>query len=218
MAPKKRPLDASDANVLRCLADDVGLSRRSLSKIQRILGVQESAPQLLALNDFIEDCVTPYGPILKNLSLDVGEEKPLLWQVASPFALLYKLSDCNHRFMPFLHNHLKGGGRILLYTDETHPGNPLHFDEGLKVQCYYWTFNELPGWYRNWTHGWMPLGFFIYCRYEVVRGVCFSCSFSIHCFMHAPGGHVFLFMVSSTIICFWARSDGYHRLAWYRNM
>ena len=170
----KRPLHATSLDIL---AADVGISIAAFRKVAAKLGSQVETGGQRPLDQVCHESVTQYGPLLTTLSLDVGEEKPLLWSVASPFALLYKLGDINAKFMPFLHSYLKGGGQILLYTDETHPGNPLHFANGLKVQCYYWTFNELPDWWTRGTHGWMPLGFSIYCHSKVVGGVCFRFSF-----------------------------------------
>ena len=48
----------------------------------------------------------------------------------------------------------KGTSRIIIYLDECHPGNILRPDHGRKLMCIYWTWLELPEWWRTQANSW----------------------------------------------------------------
>ena len=58
--------------------------------------------------------------------------------------------------------------RVVFWGDETTGGNPLRPDSRTKFLCLYWSFLELPEWYRALDHGWMPIG---YMKYDTLKHI-----------------------------------------------
>ena len=85
--------------------------------------------------------LTPYGELIQRLDMD-GRPGP---EYINPFALLFKLCTVNVAFATFLKSCCKGGrARVIIYADETRPGNVLRPDKGRALQCLYWTLAEFP--------------------------------------------------------------------------
>ena len=93
---------------------------------------------------------TPFGPIMQTITvrLTTNEEKQLY--VANPFAMLWTaVSDCVP-FAALFKNRLlqkppsvEHPWRIILYSDEVTPGNPLSTANQRKFHAVYWSFLEL---------------------------------------------------------------------------
>ena len=73
----------------------------------------------------------------------------------NPFALLHAACIVQPKFATFLLKHLRSGKppRIVIYADETTPGNVLRPDHGRSYESLLWTFAELPQFFRDRKHG-----------------------------------------------------------------
>ena len=93
---------------------------------------------------------TPYGPIMQHVTMMAVDDIPKRIPVAHPFAMLYTaVKDCDP-FATFLLDRLRSKPatpenpwRLVLYTDEVTPGNPLATRNDRKFQAMYWSFLEL---------------------------------------------------------------------------
>ncbi len=101
---------------------------------------------------------TPYGIIRQSFEMPGLEGEPVTIEFVHPFALLYEMSSKSAACSRFLKQHLGGSTcRVVLYIDETKPGNQLRPDTARAMECVYWSFLELPTWYRAKTDvGWLP--------------------------------------------------------------
>ena len=100
--------------------------------------------------DFQSYAHTPFGPIMQTIDVilktDVSKQLP----VANPFAMLWTaVSECGP-FSAFLKKRLlqsppsvEQPWRIVLYSDEVTPGNPLSTANRRKFHAVYWSFLEL---------------------------------------------------------------------------
>jgi hypothetical protein len=94
--------------------------------------------------------MTPYGTIDKVVPLISTTGEPIDMMVASPLALLWKsVKDCKS-FSTMFMNRLAASPpspeapwRLVLYSDEVVPGNPLATDNRRKVWVVYFSFLEL---------------------------------------------------------------------------
>ena len=73
-------------------------------------------------------------------------------------ALLYHAANVSMHFSAFLIKCMPAGrGRIVLYIDETRPGNIIRPDNARAYNSIYWTLLEFPAWYRARDElGWIP--------------------------------------------------------------
>lgn len=113
-----------------------------------------------ALSDTIAECGqtrTPYGCVMEHMDLEVNGD-PMRWPYVNPHALLYHLGQTNNTFAAFLRKHCCYGADVILYADETRPGNALRPDAGRSSLCIYWTIRQLPAWFRSRQEGWLFFG------------------------------------------------------------
>jgi len=98
---------------------------------------------------------TPFGSLY--IDLVVGD---LAVHCLNPFAMLWFVSQTKHTAQ-FLAKHLSSGVcRIAFYCDGVKPGNTLRPDIARTFEAIYWTFFELPAWFRhNASASWFPLCF-----------------------------------------------------------
>ena len=96
---------------------------------------------------------TPFGPIVQPMEVLSKTDATKQIPVANPFALLWTVvSECKP-FAEFFKSKLlqtppsiEEPWRIILYSDEVTPGNPLSTNNKRKFQAVYWSFLELgPG-------------------------------------------------------------------------
>lgn len=107
------------------------------------------------------DIHTPYGRLLRTVRVRYKDSEDYYkWTIADPRALIYCL--CKH--CPYLVNVLAKCARadkpfnVILYTDETTPGNELAPELTKQVQCIYWSLAEFPKWLRSRDCGWFFFG------------------------------------------------------------
>ena len=80
----------------------------------------------------------------------------------NPFSYLYAAATVNNAFGSFIHDHLTandGRGHLVLYTDQTTPGNALRPDHGRTYEAILFTFSDLPAWFVNRKNGFFKLAF-----------------------------------------------------------
>jgi len=99
--------------------------------------------------DLQSNANTPYGPIIQSLKLiaDDGGSKQMLY--AHPFALLWTAVKDSAGFSKFFKEQLlkkppsvDEPWRLILYSDEVTPGNPLSTANRRKFHAIYWSFLE----------------------------------------------------------------------------
>ena len=98
------------------------------------------------------DATTPYGPILQHTTMLAHDGVPKPIPVAHPFAMLYTAVEGCSPFAAFLLDKLRqtpcspeSPWRLVMYSDEVAPGNPLATLNYRKFQAMYWSFLELGG-------------------------------------------------------------------------
>ena len=102
---------------------------------------------------------TPYGALIQSMELPLEDEKMLLRYI-NPFGFLHYLSQESAAFGRIIANKLKNQtNSVIIYFDETRPGNVLRPDYGRQVLAVYWTFKELPEHVRSRSVGWFPFTF-----------------------------------------------------------
>ena len=116
---------------------------------------QEGLPELHSRKDLrnarnlVCNDETPFGPILQDM--EVIDKNDVRRQVgfAHPFAMLWSAVTLSQSFKLFLEERLRecpcspeSPWRLVLYSDEVTPGNPLSPANHRKFQAVYWTFLE----------------------------------------------------------------------------
>ena len=106
--------------------------------------------------------VTPYGTVATTIELPAIYGDTVTLHCNNPFAFLWAASSVNNEFGDFIHGHLVsngGRGRVVVYIDETTPGNALRPDRGRSFEAILFSFAELPYWYLHRKHGFFKFGF-----------------------------------------------------------
>ncbi len=99
--------------------------------------------------------MTPYGKVVERVALPF-DALPT-WDIADPRAQIYHLSKVSEHFAELMASVCKGDGqalRILLYADETVPGNPLRHDKGRSLWAIYWAMLDWPEWVLARSESW----------------------------------------------------------------
>ena len=125
-----------------------------------------------ALDDFSQTH-TPYGNLLEEVHLPCKSGGTLSWWIANPLALIWFLGSVSAAFGEFLFEHIDRVARISLWGDETVAGNPLRPDNANKFLAVYFSFTQLPGFFRTSDYGWWPIGVL---HYEKVKEL--KCGYS----------------------------------------
>ena len=107
-----------------------------------------------------EGTPTPYGAVLIKLNLPLLDGRVHAWHIVNPLAWLWRLCVACPAFGAFFQQCVApcGHASIVMYSDETQPGNQLHPDSKRKLVCFYWTVLEFPGWFLNRKCGFFTLG------------------------------------------------------------
>ena len=96
---------------------------------------------------------TPLGKLIEIVELPLEGGKIHKWAFANPAALLYCLCQRSGRFAEMLEGCcLHGPAGVVLYSDETTPGNQYRPDAARESLCCYWSIIELPQWFRDRLH------------------------------------------------------------------
>jgi len=141
-----------------------------LAQIDRYKGKHGIRKELTETHAKVCAAETPYGTITQHLDLTVDGEL-YKWPFTNPFAYLHHMTRASDPFGSFLHEHLNGKlARIAIYADEVVPGNNLRPDHGRKLMCFYWTFVDLPHWYRVRRGGWIFFGAILSSRLASIQG------------------------------------------------
>eukprot|EP00973_Karenia_brevis_P024784 3416706-Karenia_brevis.AAC.1 len=120
-----------------------------------------------ALDEY-KQVATPYGLLICDTELQLLNGGVHKWSYLNPFAVLFLLCQ-NVEYFNMVAQYLTGSiAGMLLYCDETNPGDPLRPDMARQVMCFYYTFAEFPGWFRARSHGWLVLGVL---RTDVLKNV-----------------------------------------------
>ncbi len=104
---------------------------------------------------------TPYGILRQCLDLPQEDGGQLEIEFVHPMAMLYLMTMKSESCGLFLKQTLSPGpAHIVLYIDETKPGNQLRPDSARAMYCIYWTFSEFPCWFRAKPDvAWFPFAF-----------------------------------------------------------
>ena len=93
---------------------------------------------------------TPYGPILQHTEMLMPGDIPKQVPIAHPFAMLYEAVSRCSPFAVFFLDRLRDQPptperpwKVVLYTDEVVPGNPMATLNARKFQAVYWSFLEI---------------------------------------------------------------------------
>jgi hypothetical protein len=108
-----------------------------------------------------DDEHTPYGPLYQTLALKNVDDTVSEVQVLNPFALLWTTASASEHAADFFSKHLGGRtSKLAFYCDGVKPGNALRPDVGRSFEAIYWSFVELPSWFRNRVQvGWLLFAF-----------------------------------------------------------
>jgi len=150
---------------MRCLADVLEtISFASVGNSSANLGRQVSKET---------NCQTPMGPLFIIVKLPLKSGGQHEWEMINPCALVWALCAKYGHYASFIKSNLgRIKGRLSFYTDEAVAGNPKgHNTNGrTKLQCLYFTFCELPDWFRSRYGGWLPLGYLAYKHQRNIKG------------------------------------------------
>ena len=106
---------------------------------------------------------TPYGELTCSLDLPLEAGGTMKIELNNPFAWLHHASTLSAEFGTFLATHLcQANGalaNIVLWSDETVPGNQLRPSTSRKFESVMWTFLEFPSWFLHREWGWFQLAF-----------------------------------------------------------
>jgi len=162
-----RMLGKRDRVSIRCLSDLLGeAGARGPNSFQSLRN------QLMRETDIH----TPQGPLFRQVNLPLKTGGMYRWEYVNSPALLWLLCNRFYHVADFMQSHL---GRcqvnVAFYSDEAIAGNnkrpqaPKH----VGIQCIYYTFQELPYWFRARYGGWMPIGYLSYATQKQIKGSVF---------------------------------------------
>ncbi len=97
----------------------------------------------------MQEEMTPYGPILHAIDMDLKNGGTTTMLIADPFAMLWSVTNKCAGFTALLRRTLRRSPsthdapwRLILYSDEVVPGNQLSFHNLRKVWVLYHSFDE----------------------------------------------------------------------------
>jgi hypothetical protein len=101
---------------------------------------------------------TPYGDLVTVVELTDEDGQTLKVNTLNPFAFLSHVASVSVAAFNFLAQWLANKEcRLAFYCDGVTPGNVLRPDLGRHFEAIYWTFLELPSWFRSKVDvGWFP--------------------------------------------------------------
>ena len=120
---------------------------------------------------YVSGIDTQFGHVVKYIQLPLKSGGYLAWPICCPFALLDFLCERRFEFGTFLHAHI--GGReanIVVWSDETTSGNQLRADMKRTFLSFYWSFCDLPDYFKNSNHSWWPVGILSHDSVKTIAG------------------------------------------------
>ena len=105
-----------------------------------------------------DNTTTPYGDLITVLELTDEDGQTIKVHSLNPFAFLSHVASVSAVAFGFLAQWLANKEcRLAFYCDGVTPGNVLRPDLGRHFEAIYWTFLELPSWFRSKVDlGWFP--------------------------------------------------------------
>ena len=154
------------------------LPRTQVARVlERHLGgdVDARARGLLAEETELLETWTPYGPLLKNVSVPHRLHGEVSFRAIDPRALVWLELRLAPDFAVFLNQSLEGGrSPLTLYMDDVRPGNALRPDSGRLFYAFYWTVVAMPHWWRTSEWGWWDLCFIMHSTLLTILGGMFG--------------------------------------------
>ena len=149
LSPSRKGLPCGQGSLLRQGSPSAGFSREDDASYSMI-GRQTGRSRQVVANDIhtVSSQPTPYGPIFKSFDIATDEGQVKI-EYACPFAFLYH-ACANTPLYSFLKRALCLAleGRIVIYWDETRPGNLLRPDIARSMTGIFWGIADLPDWWR----------------------------------------------------------------------
>ena len=115
---------------------------------------------------------TMYGSVSTCFAMQQLDGTEINIYYNNPFALLHAACTVQPKFATFLLKHLRAGKppRIVMYADETTPGNVQRPDHGRSYESMLWTFAELPQFFRDRKHGFFKFAHVLSSVVEELEG------------------------------------------------
>jgi hypothetical protein len=145
------------------------VSQSALAKLISIIR-DEGLPELGdCRNDFrmareaVVSAMTPYGPMLQSVVMERLTGGTLTVDIIHPLAFLY--TACRERggFSNFVKrlcaeqpSSVAEPWRLLFYTDEVTPGNPMGIHNKRKIQALYWSLSAFGVYELSHEDAWFP--------------------------------------------------------------
>ena len=137
---------------VQCLSGNT-LSYRQLAGILNTLAPADDGGGAgrKTLARMVDRCVvvtTPLGDLWSEMDVPLANGRSLKLPYANPFVLLYHMFSTSMEFAMFL-KHLVAGvvAGVVIYTDETTPGNLLRPDHSRELFTVYWSLKKFPPWF-----------------------------------------------------------------------
>ena len=133
----------------------------SAARVANALGESLSARDLSrASAEHLESVECPYGKLTQTLTFDCSDGSTIDWECVNPFCLLYWMCTVSVGFAGMMQHFLTGKiSRIGLWCDGVTTGNVLRPDSRTERFLIYFTFLDLPSWFRARDIGWFPVGY-----------------------------------------------------------
>ena len=211
----------------------VARSAMSLREMRRVLAALEmETPSHGGAQKEVNDALdihTPFGKLLQTATLPLTDGGQHTFHYIEPAGLLFHLCSVSRAFAGHIENCLADGpAGVLLYTDETCPGNQLHPDTPRQVMCCYWSLLQLPSWLRARKFGWFVFTVIKNSVLDRVLGGCsqlclvmlrifFAGTVRLHSFLvgmrlpRGPGGDLFVFKAR---LCSFVQDEKAHKCTW----
>lgn len=139
------------------------------------------------LREIISSTTSPYGNLIQQWRLPASNGDVVVWDVFSPFALMWVLCVRAPQFASLLYSCChEVECKLAIWHDETTCGNKLRPDAHRKFVALYWTLVDMPEWWRSTDFGWLPVGFLSYDTLKLVSADVSGVikQFLRECFLH----------------------------------
>lgn len=113
---------------------------------------------------------TPFGPVRCAMDIPDVSGGAVTVHYNNPFALLWAVCERSKAFGTFLERWLRNGANLIIYSDETTPGNQKRPDHGRSYEALLFTFKQLPSWFVCRKHGFFKFSFVMSSDLEQIDG------------------------------------------------
>ena len=153
---------ASTNDVKRRRLECVANSSISLSTLAEVIGTLQKGEDVCCTAKTISrdlqaclDIHTPYGYLIQKAPLQLDNGKTYDWSYCNPAALLHIGCNKSRRLASLVEaSSATNPAELILYNDETTPGNQLRPDNAREQMCMYYSFKQFPDWFRSRKFGW----------------------------------------------------------------